>query len=63
MDSKIKEKLTQIQSLISECLSEESYEDESEEMSEESESADSNSEQAGDKIKMAASMLKRRMGE
>jgi hypothetical protein len=61
MDEKIKQKLQQIQSLVSECLSaEEGGEYEEEESMEEVEPS---GDVAGDKIKMAASMLKRKMGE
>lgn len=59
--SDIVEKLKQIQSLISECISSQEggeYEEESEEGSESIGGGD----EAGDKIKMAASMLKKRMG-
>lgn len=60
MDEKIKQKLQQIQSLVSECLSAEEggeYEDES------NEEVEPSGDEAGDKIKMAASLLKRKMGE
>ena len=56
----IKEKLQQIKDLIDECLSEEGGEYEEDE-SGESESI-GGGEDAGDKIKMAATMLKKRMG-
>lgn len=56
----IKEKLNKIKMLIDECLAEsdgESYEEEDSEME------DSSGDEPGDKIKMAAAMLKRKMGE
>lgn len=62
--SDIIEKLKQIQSLIAECISSQEggeYEDEeSEEV--ESEPSSFGGKDAGDKIKMAATMLKKRMG-
>jgi hypothetical protein len=61
--SDVIEKLKQIQSLISECIS--SYDgEESDEGEEEYSEEDSigGGEDAGDKIKLAATMLKKRMG-
>ena len=63
--SDIIEKLKQIQSLISECISSQGTgEYEEEEESEEVEGSESTGggDEAGDKIKMAASLLKKRMG-
>jgi len=62
--SDIIEKLKQIQSLISECISSQGEGEYEEEESEAVEGAESigGGDEAGDKIKMAASLLKKRMG-
>ena len=63
--SDIIEKLKQIQGLISECISSQGEEESPEEDAGEEEDTETYSDsgdEAGDKIKMAASLLKKRMG-